>query len=74
VLALSKGVLKTVDQGIYAKEPRMTKREAVEKVTRAILRDLGYPEQNWRDHPDQVEAARRLVVALDALGVHRLSG
>jgi len=52
----------------------MTKQEAVEKVTKALLRDSGYPDHNWREYPKQVEAARQMVVALDALGVHRLSG
>jgi len=57
-----------------AEEGRMTKQEAVEKVTKALLRDSGYPDHNWREYPKQVEAARQMVVALDALGVHRLSG
>ena len=52
----------------------MTKQQAVEKVTRALLRDVGYPDQNWRDYPNYVQTATQLVVALDALSVYRLSG
>jgi len=26
----------------------MTKQEAVEKVTKALLRDSGYPDHHWR--------------------------
>jgi hypothetical protein len=47
----------------------MTKEEAVERCTKAILRDLSQPEYAWRESVQNKDFAKKLVACLKELGL-----
>ena len=51
----------------------MTKDEAIEKCTKAMLKTRGIGGQNWREQSKDVEFASKLVPALEALGLLKTS-
>ena len=51
----------------------MTKDEAVEKCVRAMLKRQGYNENHWRSSVRDVDLARKIVAALEALNLLKLS-
>jgi hypothetical protein len=50
----------------------MTIDEAVEKCTKAWLREQKQPEHIWRESPESLEFARRLVISLRELDLLKL--
>jgi hypothetical protein len=47
----------------------MTKDEAIETCTRAMLKRRGIREDNWKNQPNQKDLAADIVAALEALGL-----
>jgi hypothetical protein len=45
----------------------MTKDEAVEKCVKAMLKQRGQSEFNWKDNPMQVDQANNIITCLEAL-------
>jgi hypothetical protein len=50
----------------------MTKKEAIEKCGRALLREKGYNEEMFGQYPNLKEVAENLVICLVALGLLKL--
>jgi hypothetical protein len=47
----------------------MTREQAIETCAKAFMRRRGYCEALWQQYPVQVDFARDLVAALEALGL-----
>jgi hypothetical protein len=48
----------------------MSRDEAIETCTKAILKRHGYGEANWKEHPKR-DLATDIITALEALGLFK---
>jgi hypothetical protein len=51
------------------REEKMTKDQAIEACAKAMLRRRGQREEQWKESAQQLDLAKDLVAALEAIGL-----